>query len=193
MTVPSISKTDSQTSPLSVEQVLTLGESLRQSFASPTLRPPTQHFNGASVQVEFTPLPVAEMTADDVKTLDKARRSGAYIYLYSVAEWADAIQGGLYDIWKLRGIPDCQCIIMTSWEQYPSDLVFMVHYLAGWNCKKHMQTIKQCIRDLAHEKRIIFTAPSDAYIKVIGGKKLATILELVGDNDEQPQVTDGHK
>lgn len=174
---------DSLNSSKSVAQLSTLEEKLRNSFASPTFLPP-QDFNGGLALAEFRLLPLADLTETDVKVLDKARRSALYIYDFTVQEFVDALQRGDYDVWKLQGIDDCLCIILTTYEVYPHSRHLMVHYLAGLNCRPYIVDIKRAIKEVmvnGNCEKVVYLAPKEHYAKIIGGKKLATLYEMTED------------
>lgn len=180
----STQESDNLNSSKPVELLSTLEEKLRRSFASPTSQPRLPDSNGGLAPVRFELLPISEMTEDDVVTLDKARRSGYYLYDFTVQEFTEALQRNDYDIWKLRGIPECQCIILTTYELYPHSRHLMVHYLAGHNCRKHMKEIKGAVRQVqinGNCSKTVYMAPSEAYAKVIGGKRLAVFFEMTED------------
>ena len=181
-------ETDKQNSSKPAELLSTLEEKLRHSFASPTSLIQSQESNGESAPAEagirFEQLPISEMTENDVKALDDARKSSQYIYDFTVQEFAEALQRGDYDIWKLRGIEDCLCILLTTYELYPHSRHLMAHYLAGENCGPYMKEIKGAIKQImlnGNCEKTVYMAPNAAYAKMVGGKKLAVFYEMTED------------
>lgn len=197
--VQSTQGSDNLNSSGSAELLSTLEEKLRHSFASPTSLTRSPESNGASVldnYPHFEVLTVPEMTEEDVETLDKARLSGHYIYDFTVQEFTDAILRGDYDVWKLRGVEGCLCIILTTYELYPHSRHLMVHYLAGHNCRPHMKEIKGAVREIQNKGncvKTVYMAPNKSYARVIGGKQLAVFYEMTEEPDnEQPQEPNSH-
>lgn len=182
---------DSQNSSKSAERPLTLEERVRNSFAFQTSPLESRVLNGVSAlaktaapEPRFMELPINQMTEQDVKYLDRARKSGLYIYDFTVQEFVEALQRGDYDIWTLRGVPECHCLLLTTYEVYPHSRHLMVHYLAGRNCRPYISEIKGAVRKLQENgncTKTVYMAPKEHYAKIIGGKKLAVLYEMTED------------
>lgn len=137
--------------------------------------------SGASAPAEpyFQKLDIQDLVIEDFDTLDRARR--AAFYVYTVAEFADCLQKGTYDIYKLRDLQDAVCIILTSFEVYPRHKFLMVHYLAGKRCKPHIAAIKRAVWDLADRTNcdgVLYMAHNPIYAKHIGGKQLSVLYAM---------------
>jgi hypothetical protein len=128
---------------------------------------------------EWVRFELSEMTEEDFATLDAARKSAWYVL--TVEEFANDILAGKYDIWKIQGIPDCHCIIMTNFEILPRDKFLNVHFLAGRTVVRHKRECLEAFGRLMDEwgcSACIFMASNKAYGKRLGGEYLTTLYKF---------------
>ncbi len=128
----------------------------------------------------FTRLELSQMVEKDFKTLDDARKSAWHVL--STESFAQDLLTEKYDVWKLReGPEECQIILLTTFEIFPTAKFLNVHFMAGENVGKYREIILPALGDLMQRwecEAVIYMAANEAYARRLGGEKLSSLYRL---------------
>jgi len=134
------------------------------------------------LEIRFERVVLEQLSEEDFQYLDRCRTMGWWIP--TPAEFGDQLVNQVYDIWKLEGAPETFCMMLTTFEVFPSGEKWMsINYIIGKNCRVILDYIHRAFFELAGRlecTEIIGQVREDRFFRFMKkrAKRLATLYKL---------------